>query len=414
MNQSSNGGQQGLPAVVKLVLGMVGAVVLLIVALNVWAFNNAGEYRIVQYPNGHLRVITTAGPYVKCFGDVKSYRQVVTLEFGSALGGNEHKSAQIEPVPVMFNDAASAKQSGLVRVNLPSSPVQLLKIRNQYSGGFEHFVSNGIIPVVTNAVRLSANLRSSQEAYMALAPYQSQIEDQLMYGTYQTKSVEKWVRKATGDSERVKTTEIVLDSNKNPVRQPTILEELGCSVTQCQIAIPDFDSLVLKMIQQRKDQALQTEVMKQEAIRATQAALTAEQNGKANTMKAKWEQEAIKATAVTIAEKMRDSAKLGMEAAGYEKQASILRGEGESTYRRMLLNADGALSIKGPWIVEINRVWADAFSKFGGSVVPQTVFGTGAGTGGNAFTDYMQIMTAQAAKQFNVDMSVPRGATTSK
>jgi hypothetical protein len=400
-----------IPSYVSLILGTIAIIILLFIMLNFFAWNNAGEIKVVQYPTGQLRVISKAGPFIKFFGDVRMYRQVITVSFGNNPG-DVHKSAQIKAIPVMFNDAASATVSGIVRVNLPPDSKRIIEIRNQYSGGYEHFISNGVIPVVANAVKLSANLRSSQEAYMAMAPFQNEIEDQLMYGTYETKSVEKWVHKATGDSERVKMTEIVYDPKTSlPIRKATILEKLGCTITQCQVGIPDFDALVMEMINQRKKQSLETEVKKQEAIRAQQFAITAEANGKAEAMKAKWELEVIKIRAITAAEKERDSAKLMMDAAEYIKQTAILQGQGEAEKRRLILNADGALKVKLEAWLQSQQFWAEAFSKYQGSIVPQIQTGVSSTSGTNGATQFMEMMGMKAAKDLSLDMKVPKGAT---
>lgn len=66
------------------------------------------------------------------------------------------------------------------------------------------------------------------------------------------------------------------------------------------------------------------------------------------------------------------------------------------------MQADGALEMKLKAQVEVQRVWADAFSKYTGAVVPQ--FQTGGGTSTNGAINFMDIMTAKTAKDFALDM----------
>src|SRR6185295_5522124 len=71
--------------------------------------------------------------------------------------------------------------------------------------------------------------------------------------------------------------------------------------------------------------------------------------------------------------------------------------------RSRIMQADGALEMKLNAQVEVQKAWADAFSKYTGSIVPQ--FQTGAGGGnGNGAISFMDIITAKTAKDFALDM----------
>jgi hypothetical protein len=128
-------------------------------------------------------------------------------------------------------------------------------------------------------------------------------------------------------------------------------------------------------------------------------------------MKAKWELEVIKIRAITAAEKERDSAKLMMDAAEYIKQTAILQGQGEAEKRRLILNADGALKVKLEAWLQSQQFWAEAFSKYQGSIVPQIQTGVSSTSGTNGATQFMEMMGMKAAKDLSLDMKVPKGAT---
>ncbi|MEJ0057272.1 MAG: hypothetical protein WDN75_17420 [Bacteroidota bacterium] len=68
------------------------------------------------------------------------------------------------------------------------------------------------------------------------------------------------------------------------------------------------------------------------------------------------------------------------------------------------MQADGALEMKLNAQVEVQKAWADAFSKYTPArSVPQ--FQTGAGGGnGNGAISFMDIITAKTAKDFALDM----------
>ena len=197
-----------------------------------------------------------------------------------------------------------------------------------------------------------------------------------------------------------------------PVRRSTILEALGCSVTQCQIEVPSFDENVANMIKQRRDQSIQTEISKQAAIRAEQDKITAEKQGQAAVMTVKYEKEKEKMAAVTDAEKERDVAALGKQAAEFTKQKLILEGEGEATKRKLVMNADGALAVKIDAAIEINKIWAAAYQGCPNRPTPDIVYGSGgsgSGSGsGNAALDFMNIQNAKVLRELNLDLSTQK------
>ncbi len=124
---------------------------------------------------------------------------------------------------------------------------------------------------------------------------------------------------------------------------------------------------------------------------------------------ARAEQEAVKAVAVTQAERDRDVAKLKQEAAGYTKQEQILLGEGEAERKRLVMNADGALAQKLDAYVKINQMYAQAIGEHQGSWVPSVVMG---GNGTNASAGAQQLMemfSLKAARDLALDMSLPNG-----
>jgi regulator of protease activity HflC (stomatin/prohibitin superfamily) len=160
------------------------------------------------------------------------------------------------------------------------------------------------------------------------------------------------------------------------------------------------------MIKKQRDQTLQTEVAKQNAIRANQDKLTAEAEGLAAVMKVKYQKEQEKQAAVTDAEKEKAVASLMRDAAEFTKKKLILEGEGEAEKRKLIMSADGALEKKLEAYKAVQQMWSEAFSKYSGQIVPTTVMGGSVG-GGNGATNFMEIMTAKAARDLSLDLSVP-------
>jgi len=380
---------------------ILGAIILISISGKTVSFNSAGKMKVVQYPNGKLLAKTDPGMVYQWFGEEFNYMQFATVGFGGVKGEG---TADVSAISVIFNDASTASISMMARVELPTNAEQLIAIKKRYAGGYDHFVRAGAVPVIANIVKTAANLRSSQEAYTTLAQFKSDIELQLANGNYATKSVEKWVTKATGDSERVRVTEILMRDGI-PVTTTHDLITMGCKVTIQDLAIPDFDANTKEMINRRKQESLQTEVRKQQAIRAEQDKITAIAQGEAASAEARAVAEVEKTKAVTAAEQARDVARLDKEAAEYGKQKAILEGQGEAEKKRLIMQADGALEIKLKAQVEQTRLWTEAFKEGaakGVSFVPTTYFaGSGDGKVPNAMETFMNIQNMNAINNIN-------------
>jgi len=387
----------------KFIIGITIVCIILFVfmANNIFSFNQAGKMKVIQYPSGKLITKIEPGLVWQFFGEEFNYMQFATVGFGNNKGEG---SADVTAIDVIFNDASTANISMMARVELPSNPEQLISIKKRFSGGYEHFIKAGAVPVISNIVKTAANLRSSQEAYTTLAQFKSDIEMQLAHGNYATKSVERWITKATGDSERVRVTEIIMKDGI-PVTTTHDLITMGCKVTIQDLAIPNFDDNTKEMINRRKQESLQTEVRKQQAIRAEQDKITAIAQGEAAAAQARAEAEVIKTKAVTEAEQQRDVSRLQKEGAEYYRQKLILEGQGEAEKRKLIMSADGALEIRLKAEVEKERIRMEGFrdlAKAGVRLVPEYyINGSGDGKTPTGFENYLQMMSAGVAKDIS-------------
>ncbi len=390
-----------------IILGLVIIGLLITVSIT-------GELRIRQSAvKGEMSARIKPGWYWQGLGHINKYRQVATIGIGEETG---ETLANIGKVAVVFNDGSKGKISALVRIKLPLTQKQLLIIRKEYPGGYEEFILAGLLPTIKNAIKLSANLRTAQEAYTTLALFQQDVEDQLTNGMFRTKSVTKIITNAAGDREKIKRTEVVKDSNNMAIRIPSTLQVLGCIVAECVISPPEFDPSVEKAIADRKDEAMKTELSKQTAIRAKQETITIKEQGKANVARAQYKEETIKARQIVKAEQAKEVAELkakqklevailDAKAAVQEKQANILRGQGEAARKKAVIMADGALSQKLEAYKVVNKYWADAYSKRN---VPQwTMGGTQGGLGSDQSTLNMQNMIGlMLAKEVGTDLKI--------
>lgn len=365
----------------------IGLFLLIVFSGKIWETNDAGHFQIKQAAwSGDMTVRMNAGVYWQLFGNINTYRNVATIRFGQGdmVDTGEGSAA----VDVIFNDGSLAKISGLIRVKLPTTSEGCLRLIKEYEGGYEHFIRSGVVPIVNNAVKLGANLRSAQDAYTNIATFQQAVDDQLRNGIYVTKLENIITTNESGETVKQSYTVIVLDKDGNPLRVKTRLQELGCEIAECVIDIPDFDEQVKNQIAARKDEAMKTELAKQSALRAKQDAITSEEQGKANVAKAKYEREVEKVKEVTDAQKVYEVgvlkaeqefkvAQLQAKQAEEEKKAKISQGQGEAEANRLKVSAGLSPQERAEWDYKTKVGVAAELSKVN---VPKIVIG-GGGTG---------------------------------
>lgn len=366
----------------KLTVGIVIAIVAIIglsIAGRLLENNRQGYYQTKQAPvSGEMTVRMTPGLYWQGLGEIHTYKAVATIGIGDEKGEG---SADIPAVKVTFNDGSKAGMSALVRVALPSDPDKILELKKMNAQGYDHFIRSALVPIISNVIKLSANLRSAQDAYTTVALFQQDVQDQLENGIYVTKSAIKTVTRATGDKEEFKVTEVVTEKDGiTPVRLSNKLTELGCTVEQCVISIPEFDEQVTKSIAKRKEAAMATELAKQEAIKAKQDAITAAEKGKASVATAKYTEEVEKIKAVTVASKEYEVEQFAAKKALETAKKIKAKGMAEAAANRALVAA--GLTPQQKMTLELKK--ADVISKNLSTMVgPKIVMmGKGESSGG--------------------------------
>jgi len=129
--------------------------------------------------------------------------------------------------------------------------------------------------------------------------------------------------------------------------------------------------------------------------------VAAQQKLEAEQIKLKAQVTADQAAEILLiaAEASRAAAELDQLAAGFEKDASILRGEGEAEARRLLLEADNALTLRLDNELAIQSEWANAFSAYRGAIVPGVIMGgTEGGESPNGLEMLMSLMAVREAR----------------
>lgn len=361
----------------------------------------ANHVMVIQSPvDGTLNCYTNPGMQWQGMGKVTTYPRRGAYSFDNAKEDNSKK--------LRFNDGGHANLYGSVNWEMPLDCKSIIELHKNF-GSAEGIQAQAVAKMVDIAIYLSGPMMSSTESSgERRAELVQLINDQAQHGVY--RMVTKTVLRAdpiTGEKREYATVEIVRDAAGNPLRQQgSILEQFHITLLPISVTDIRYDSVVEKQIAQRQEATTQVQIAQANARRAEQDAITAAKQGEANAAKARWEQETIKAKEVTKAQQSLEVATLGAREAEQYKKEQILRGEGEAARKQLVMSADGALDQKLEAYKQVNKVWADAFSKFGGAMVPAVQMGGANGATAMASAQSLvDMLTAKTARDLSIDLS---------
>lgn len=277
-----------------------GAVAIVILAIVVSLFecvgiNNDQDWKIVQYPNGKVEVVDSAGVYNKGYGHVWTYPRNFQIEYDK-----EHA------FPVIFNDSGTGTMNTMVRFSAPLTIDGKREFHRQFGGNLEN-VEAAVWAHMSNSMKATGPIMSSSEHQSARrSEFDQLVQEQLNAGLFETKKASKEVIDSTDDKGKKITvyyTEIITDEkNKPKVANPSPLQQLGIHVTQFSVTHVQYDDTTQKQFEQKKQAFLAAESSKAQREKEVQERLMIEQRG----LKEKAENEAAankqKATATIFAD----------------------------------------------------------------------------------------------------------------
>jgi len=397
---------------------------LMVIYMN-FGINDAGERTVVQYPTGQLFVKFSPGLYFKGFGSTWVYPDVITYDFDKAgsAGKEGESSLKATGVTVRYQDGGTGAVFGKARFALPGDEETMIRLHKDFRSR-EGVAEKLIRTVAEESMNLTAGLMTSEEAYAEKRGIFTQwAEQQVASGKFFTELksvVEK--HEATNESMTRNIPVIKYGPDGLPLQHASDFKMYGIKVNGFQITDWDFERKTLEQISRKREATMGIITAKADAERARQEALTAEEQGKKNVMVDRYtkEQEKIqavvdaekdKAVAVTqamklvlVAEQQKLEAEQKRLAAIAYKQEQIMRGEGDAEYKRLVMNADGALTAKLDAWKAVHMRYAAAIEKQ--KWVPEIQMGGAGPTGGGAANDLIELLKAQTAKELRLDMSV--------
>jgi hypothetical protein len=407
------------------------AIIIIVIVIAILAttpmtfgINDAGHRTVIQYPTGTLFVRFEPGIYPLWFGTATIYRDVITFDFDKEDSVTESSIDQ-QGISVRYQDGGTGKIYGKTRFDLPKDEVTMISLHKSFRSN-NGFAQKLLKTVTEEAQNLTAGLMTSEEAYTAKrGTFIEWSRDQLQKGKYKTRLEE--ISETDATTGKVITKKIpVIDYGETgtPVHLDNDLQRYGVTISGYQITDWNFEQKTLDQISAKREATMAIITAKANAERARQDAITAEEQGKAAVMKAKYEKEVDKEQAIVDAQKLKEVAiisaaqkvqvaeqmKLEAEqkklAANEYKQEQILRGEGDGSYKRLVMQADGALQQKIDAYIQVNERYAEALKHQ--KWVPEVVMGSQGSQTGSAATDMMNLLMLKTARDLNLDMQMKK------
>jgi regulator of protease activity HflC (stomatin/prohibitin superfamily) len=387
---------------------IIGGVLLsIILAANLFEDVDAGEIVVIQSPvSGELSVTKQAGWTWQGGGKVTHYKKSNQFWFLSKeLGGDGDQS-----LPAVWNDGGKSSISGSVRWDMPLIDKEIITLHSNFSS-LENIEKSLVKTNIEKAIFLSGPLMSSKESYAERrSDLISLIEDQANKGVYRTRTMEKDIADPlTGQIKKTKVVEIININGLAQRQETSSIKANGLKLYNVAIKFIHYDADVEAQIKKQQQSIMAVQSSIANALKAEQDAITIAKQGEAEAAKAKWQQEVIKAQLVTEAESRNKVAELDVATAELKKKKDILEGEGIATKKRLVMQADGALDQKLQTYKEVSKYWADAFSNYQGSLVPQFMTGSASGGASNAGLNFMELMSAKTARDLSLDLSNKKG-----
>lgn len=366
----------------KILLAGLGILVVVLIVFSGKMIENVdnSEIVIIQSPfTGEISVYTSPGPVAQSFGTATHYKKSNQFWFSKhAEDGNERDQS----IKIRFNDGGHGQISGSVRWYMPNDLKAILKLHTDF--GSQTAIEQQLIrQVVTKSVYMTGPLMSSKESSAEKRnDLLSYIEDQCINGVYRTKQEDIKIHDDLMNTDKTVTVVRIAEKNNVPLRQEVSAIKLyNVSLQGLSLNAIDYDTEVEKQIKVQQQAYMQVQTAIANSKKAEQDAITTELQGKAAAAKAKWEQEVIKAQAITQAQQQKEVAALEAQTAVLTAQKMKTDADAKAYANSKLVTAGLTPQEKAQFEKETKIGVAEALSKV---VLPTTYMAGNSGNGKDA------------------------------
>lgn len=448
--------QSGFKGFRPLVKG--GAVLLGLGIFSVSAFNGMFFYAQpgfkyhVRTITGQEKMVSDTGYNLYLFGYYNAWKNAMSVQASASGTGDvsaevesTQMSANLAPKSLVFLDQVDARVSATARFELPADEDAFLRLARQYRTP-ENLLRTELVPAFEETLGANAALMSAEDYFQGgKTEFNNEFQRQMEDGIYLVRRIEQRVQvesdrpgtanAALGedqdqfgdDTKTVFVVQKLLDSTGQPRRKSQSFTQFGISVTSARVTDVNPNQKFKDRMALRQQAAADRAIAREQRIQEEEQKLLAVARGerevaerqaaaKVTQIERTTDAETEKQLAITAAEREREAARIAkeqaeilLEKARIDAEAVQVAADAAAYEKREILAADNALAQKLDAYVATQRVWAEAFSK---RQVPTTIFGAsegGAGTDSDV-TEFLQLMTVQAAKGLAVDTSIAREA----
>jgi len=328
--------------------------------------------------SGKISIYSTPGPVLQNFGTATHYKKSNQFWFSIKKDEGKNNVNEDQSIKIRFNDGGHAQISGSVRWYMPVNEKATLKLHTDF-GSQDAIEQQLIRQVVTKAVFMTGPLMSSKESSAEKRnDLLSYIEDQSINGVYRTKQEDIKVHDDLMNTDKTITVvKIVQDEKGLPMRQEVSSVKIyGVDLQGLALNSIDYDSDVENQIKVQQQAYMQVQTAIANSKKAEQDAITTELQGKAAAAKAKWEQEVIKAQAITQAQQEKEVAALEAQTALLSSQKVKTDADAKAYANTRLVTAGLTPQERAQFDKDTKIGVAEALSKI---VLPTTYMNGGGG-----------------------------------
>jgi len=399
---------------------------------------------------GQERVVDNVGYSLILFGRKNAWKKAMTVMADNTTargisaedGESNTASVALPPEKIMFLDQVSADIEATVRFKLPTDEETFLKMAHEYRTP-ENLLRVALIPAFQETIRATGFLMSAEDYYSGSSTELiNEFEKQMQFGIYLVKRVEvikKTVGERTSEADASgkgsklfgKQTKVVWEVQKQYNKKGEALRKeqkftlYGISVHEARITGVEPNAKFVERMQLKQKASADRAIAREQRIQEEEQKLLAVAKGDREVAErqAKMKVEQIEMTTkaetdkkqtMIVANKFKEQAKIQqetakilLEKAKIDAEAVKVAADAQAYKKKEILSADNALAQKLEAEIEIQRVWADAYSK---RRVPLYVFGGSDGktpTGSDSDTKtFMQLMTVDAAKRLSYSRDI--------
>lgn len=425
---------------------------------SIFFYAEPGYVYHVRTITGEERVVDDVGYSYYLFGRINDWKKAMTVQADVQNGGaidnvqaeNEagsNTSASLAPLTVVMLDQVDSKISATTRFRIPTDREAFLHMAHEYRTP-ENLLRTALIPAFKETVQATGSLMAAEEYYSGRrTEFNAEFENQMQNGIYLVSRQQIVVKDPTaqakgtadpslgknqkdfGNEKKVKwKVSKKLRADGTYERKEQNFVDYGITVIEARVTDLKPNTKFVERMQLKQQAAADRAIAQEKRVQEEEQRLLAIAKGdrevaeeqataKKVQIKATTEAETDKRLALIAASKQLEQAEIDKQTAQVvlerdeiKAQSVKVLADAEAYKKTQILTADNALAQKLDAEIEIQKVWADAYSK---RQVPTTVFGTSGGTptgSDSEVSTFMNIMTMDAAKRLNYN----RGLTTTK